>query len=378
MEEKKAVPEIKEEEPRGLERMPHEWLVERREFYYRDLASAYDEVHLIDYINILLKRRWLIIWGVFLTVLFTGIFSLRTPPTFTATTKFFPSKSPDMISRMGTLVGAGGKIETYEDNVTSEYFVELLKSSSFQERIAQKKFYSKLFGQEVDLITYYKINEPNENLRLIKAVKAISSNLKVSIDRTTKVISLSYSSREPELSAAVANAFVEELIVFNQDIRDTKAKLNRIFIEKQLEENQALLKKAEAELADFIARNKKIATPDLEMELDRLKRNVKVQEEVYITLKRQLELAKIEEQERKPTIEIIEKAKIPIAKSKPRTKMNVILAFFIGSFIFIGLAFVLEWLKKLNADEEKSREFAQYINDIKNDFRRLLRPCLKK
>jgi len=282
-----------------------------------------------------------------------------------------------MISRMGTLVGAGGKIETYEDNVTSEYFVELLKSSSFQERIAQKKFYSKLFGQEVDLITYYKINEPNENLRLIKAVKAISSNLKVSIDRTTKVISLSYSSREPELSAAVANAFVEELIVFNQDIRDTKAKLNRIFIEKQLDENQALLKKAEAELADFVARNKKIATPDLEMELDRLKRNVKVQEEVYITLKKQLELAKIEEQERKPTIEIIEKAKIPIAKSKPRTKMNVILAFFLAAFIFIGLAFVLEWLKKLNADEEKSREFAQYIKDIKNDFRRLLRPFLK-
>jgi len=49
----------------------------------------------------------------------------------------------------------------------------------------------------------------------------------------TKVVRVSYSAGEPELSAAVENAFVEELIVYNQDIRDTKAKQNRIFIEKQ-------------------------------------------------------------------------------------------------------------------------------------------------
>lgn len=371
MTEKRTQDKKEEQERADLEPLPIEKHVERREFYYyHEPPLAYDEVHLIDYINIILKWRWLIFFGVLFTILATAIISFQMTPIFTSTAKFLPSKSPDMVSRMGTLVGSGGKIETYEDNVTSEYYMEVLKSSSFQERIAQKKFFSRKYGQEVDLATYYKINETNEALRLIKTVRAISSNLKVSIDRTTKVISLSYSSPEPEFSASVANAFLEELIVFNQDVRDTKAKLNRLFIEKQLEENHALLKKAEADLAEFTARNKKIATPDLEMELDRLKRNVKVQEEVYITLKKQLELAKIEEQERKPAIEIIEKPKPPLFKSKPKIKMNLILAFFLSSFVFIGLAFVLEWFTKMRPDDDGTKQFFEHLNEIKRDLRR--------
>jgi uncharacterized protein involved in exopolysaccharide biosynthesis len=358
-------------------------IVERRSPYIETVPlvpEEFEEVHLIDYVNVLLKRRWLIVVGVFISVLLTGIVSKRMPPVFTASAKFLPSKNPDMISRMGTLVG-GGKVETFEDNVTSEYYTELLKSSPFLERIAGKKFLSRKFGGEVDLISYYKIKEGNETLRLVKATGAISGSLKVSIDRNTKVITLSYSTNEPELSAAIVNAFVDELIIYNQDIRDTKAKQNRIFIEKQLDENQKLLKKAEDELTIFTSRNKKIVTPELEVELDRLKRNVKMQEEVYITLKKQLELAKIEEQERKPSIEIIEKAAAPLYKSSPKTRRNVILAAFLSFVLFAGVAFVLEYLGKMNPADERNRLFLKYLNDIKNDFKivnRIIRRVIKK
>jgi uncharacterized protein involved in exopolysaccharide biosynthesis len=358
-------------------------IVERRSPYIETVPlvpEEFEEVHLIDYVNVLLKRRWLIVVGVFISVLLFGIVSKRMPPVFTASAKFLPSKNPDMISRMGTLVG-GGKVETFEDNVTSEYYTELLKSSPFLERIAGKKFLSRKFGGEVDLISYYKIKEGNETLRLVKATGAISGSLKVSIDRNTKVITLSYSTNEPELSAAIVNAFVDELIIYNQDIRDTKAKQNRIFIEKQLDENQKLLKKAEDELTIFTSRNKKIVTPELEVELDRLKRNVKMQEEVYITLKKQLELAKIEEQERKPSIEIIEKAAAPLYKSSPKTRRNVILAAFLSFVLFAGVAFVLEYLGKMNPADERNRLFLKYLNDIKNDFKivnRIIRRVIKK
>jgi len=141
-----------------------------------------------------------------------------------------------------------------------------------------------------------------------------------------------------------------------------------MFIENQVDENRKLLKKAETELADFTAKNKKIVTPDLEIELDRLKRNVKVQEEVYVMLKKQLELAKIEEQEKKPVIEIIENANVPLYKSSPRTKRNVILAGFVSIFLFIGLAFVLEYISKMNPKDEGYREFFKHLNGIKNDL----------
>ncbi|MDH7514163.1 MAG: Wzz/FepE/Etk N-terminal domain-containing protein [Clostridiales bacterium] len=341
----------------------------------------YGEVHLIEYVNVLLKRRWLIIGGVFLCVLVAGIVSKIMAPTFTASAKFLPSKNPEMVSRMGTLIGAGGgKLETLEDNVTSEYYAELLKSAPFLERIARKTFRSKNSEAGIDLFTYYKIKGNDEIQRLSRVIRAVSGSLKVSIDRTTKVIGLSYSTEERELSAAIVNSFLDELVVYNQDIKDTKAKQNRIFIENQVAENHTLLKKAEAELADFTARNKKIVTPELEIEFDRLKRSVKVQEEVYITLKKQLELAKIEEQEKKPVIEIIERAAPPLFKSKPRTKMNVILAGFLGGVMFVVLAFVVEFFSKskANLEDKKYKEFYGHLNAIKRDVRSATRLFRKK
>jgi len=326
-----------------------------------------EEIHLINYVNVLLKRRWLIIIGVFFCVVFTGIYSKTRHPVFTASAKFLPSSNPEMTSRMGTLIGTS-RIESFQDTVTSEYYTVLLKSSPFLERIAYKKFFSKELGEEVDLISYYQIEAGNETERLIKATRVIGGGLELSTARTTKVVSLSYSSGEPELSAAIVNAFLEELITYNQDIRDTKAKQNREFIEDRLEENRKLLKKAEVELADFTSKNKKIVTPDLEIELGRLKRNVKVQEEVYMMLKKQLELAKIEEQEKKLVIEILEKASAPLYKRSPKTKRNVILAGLVSVFLFIGLAFVLEYVSTMNPKEEGYREFYKHIKDIKNDL----------
>jgi uncharacterized protein involved in exopolysaccharide biosynthesis len=327
-----------------------------------------EEVHLINYVNVLLKRRWLIVLGVFFCVVITGIYSKRQPSVYTASAKFLPSRNPEMTSRMGTLIGTSGRIESFQNNVTSEYYTVLLKSSPFLERIAYKKFFSKELGEEVDLISYYQIEADNETERLIKATRVIGGGLELSTARTTKVVSLSYSSGEPELSAAIVNAFLEELITYNQEVRDSKAKQNRIFIEERLEENRKLLKKAEAELADFTTKNKKIVTPDLVIELDRLKRNVKVQEEVYVMLKKQLELAKIEEQEKKPVIEIIEKASVPLYKSSPKTKRSVILAGFVSVFLFICLAFVLEYISKMNPKDEGYKEFFKHLTDIKNDL----------
>ena len=334
----------------------------------RPVFAEEEEIHLINYVNVVLKRRWLIIFGVFFCVLLTGIVSKMMAPVYTASAKFLPSKNPEMTSRMGTLIGTSGRVESFQDNVTSEYYTELLRSFPFLERIANKKFLSKKSGEETDLVSYYEIEADNETERMVKATKTIGDNLEISTARTTKVVSLSYSSGEPELSAAIVNAFLKELITYNQDIRDTKAKQNREFIEERLEENRKLLKKAEAELADFTAKNKKIVTPDLEIELDRLKRNVKVQEEVYVMLKKQLELAKIEEQEKKPVIEIIENASAPLYKSSPKAKRNVVLAGFVSLFLFSGLAFVLEYISKMNPKDEGYKEFYKHLTDIKNDL----------
>ncbi len=336
-----------------------------------------EEINLIQYVNVLLKRRWMIIVGVFLCVLLTGIYSKRQSPVYKAYAQFLPSKDPDMTSRMGTLIG-GGRVESFESNVTSEYYAELLKRSMFLERIANRKFNSKRYGKEVDLFSFYEIEADNETERLVKVYNAIKGSLEVSTHRTTKVITISYSTGEPELSAAITNAFIDELIKYNRDVRDSKAGRNLKFIEGQLNDNRKLLKDAESSLANFAAKNRIIASPDLEVEKDRLERNVKIQEEVYTTLKKQLELAKIEEQEEKPVIEILESAAPPLYKSSPKTRKNVILAGLVSLFLFVGLAFVMEYISKINPEDEKNKEFYKYLGDIKKELLIVTRIFKKK
>jgi len=342
----------------------------------RDEFFEYEEINFIQYVNVLLKRRWLIVLGAFLSTVLAGVISLSTPPKYTARARFIPSKNPEMTARMGTLVGSGS-IETFGENVTSEYYAEILKSTSFLERIVEKKFFSREIGEEVDLIALFEITANSDTEKSLLGIDKIAEEIGVSTDRTTKIVSISFTTKEPELSAAIVNSFLDELIQYNQDIINSKAKLNREFVETQLKDALKLLKDAETELADFTTRNKKIATPDLQLDQDRMKRNVKVQEEVYITLSKQLELAKIEEQEQSPMIEILDRATPPVRKSSPKIKRNVILAGFVSLILFIGLAFIIEYISKLNRNDEKYTEFYQNLDDIKKDFRRITHPFRK-
>jgi len=337
-----------------------------------DFGPEPEEFHILEYVNILLRRRWLIIAGVFACVIFTGIYFKMQTPVYTASAKFLPSREADTTSRMGQIIGTG-QLQSLEGRIPADYYTVLLGSRPFLERMAKKKFSGGKLGQDIDLMTYYKIDGSTEAYRQILAVNAISQSLKVNRARATSaqvssVIRISYTTSDPDLSAAVVNAFLDEIILYNQDVRESKAKQNRVFIEDQLKETEALLKKAEADLAGFNARNIKIVTSDLQMEKDRLRRNVTVQEAVFIELKKQLELAKIEEQERKPSIEIIERATPPLQKSAPAVRKKVILAGFLALLLFCALAIGLEYLKKIDPDEERTRAFLDNINDIKEDI----------
>jgi len=73
-----------------------------------------------------------------------------------------------------------------------------------------------------------------------------------------------------------------------------------------------LLQGAENALADFHRFNRPIATPDLRVGEERLTRALAVQEEVFVTLTKQLELARIQEQEDQVSVQVIEPAVAPL------------------------------------------------------------------
>ncbi|MDI6704417.1 MAG: GNVR domain-containing protein [bacterium] len=90
--------------------------------------------------------------------------------------------------------------------------------------------------------------------------------------------------------------------------------------------------------------------PDLGLQLARLTREVKIQETVYELLTKEYELTKIQEAKDTPTIQILDRAKPPEKRFKPKRRQMVMLSGFISLFFSIFLAFASEYFKRMREE----------------------------
>ena len=105
-------------------------------------------------------------------------------------------------------------------------------------------------------------------------------------------------------------------------------------------------------------RNRRIEnSPALQLEQQRLGREVTVLTGVYTTLKQQLETTKIEEVKESNYVIIIDPPEAPLVRSKPNKKMMVILAGILG----IGLSLVIILIKEfiVNIKKEERNKISE-------------------
>jgi tyrosine-protein kinase Etk/Wzc len=333
-------------------------------------------IQILAIVNILLRRRWMIAGWTFALVVAVGLYSFFiAKSTYTATAKFIPSQRASISDRMSTVVGPGAiaASESFTESTSPEYYSALFNSRTFLEPILEQKFAVVELGQSVSLLEYLKIEGDSSQDRLLQGIEVVGKMVRIEAGKSKSlsappIISVTVVGSEPQLSADIANAFIKELNRYNKDTRSNKAKENRIFVMKQLTDSQAMLSKAENAVAMFNSRNRKISTPDLQSEKDRLLRTVKVQEEVFITLTKQLELAKIQEQEDQVSIEILENADPPISRTSPKRSQNVIIAGVFGIFLFGALALVLERFKNINRKDKNTAEFMDNLAGITREM----------
>ncbi|HLF86002.1 MAG TPA: GNVR domain-containing protein [Nitrospiria bacterium] len=91
--------------------------------------------------------------------------------------------------------------------------------------------------------------------------------------------------------------------------------------------------------------------PDLALQYARLLRDTKVQETLYGLLIQQYEIARIQEAKDSPTVQVLDTAKVPEKRIKPKRRNIVLLSAFTATFLAIFLAFFLEYIKKVRTKE---------------------------
>ncbi len=101
--------------------------------------------------------------------------------------------------------------------------------------------------------------------------------------------------------------------------------------------------------------------PGLKGEYELLFGRVKVTESIYNMLLEQLERARIQEQEQSPTISILDRARAPEIRSRPKRTVIVGIAFVISLIAALLLAAVLEYLDRMRTQRPDDYRRAQYV-----------------
>lgn len=209
------------------------------------------EIHLFPIFFVILSARWMILRNFILTVIFAILFSFLLPRKYTAVTTLMPPSEQPKTPMSSILADVSVPGFVFPTNTSSsEILVEMLKSRSVGERVLRRQF-----RQREDSLCLYKI------LKYPSVETAFDEMKKVAHFMLNEqgIISVIVEFSAPELAAAVANAYVEELDLVNQEKSVSRAKNSRIYIESQLLETQEKLKNATEKLALFQQENKAVS-----------------------------------------------------------------------------------------------------------------------
>jgi len=210
-----------------------------------------DEVNLLDYWRVIVKRRKVISLLCLSAVLIALVVSLMMPKIYESTSTLLPQLESNEAGGLGALLtatGAGSAAQSLGISLPgapatpTDLFVAMLKSRIMADELI-KKF---------NLIELYEAKTMQD------ARKALENNTRITVSKE-KVIKLTVEAKSPQLAADITNFYVSNLDHLNRTMSVSKAGKNRAFIERRLVETQVNLVKAEEALKDFQTQNKTVA-----------------------------------------------------------------------------------------------------------------------
>ncbi len=240
------------------------------------------EISILDYLQVIVKWRKLIVWNTIGLGVFAFLISLAIPNQYIAKAVLLPPEETQDVLTMGyglsaLMGGGGGKIGGLGGftkslglpgtTTLSDIFSVILKSRTVAVGVVKRQ----------SLIHYYKLDKPGffkipfpwsrtiggdpelRNRKLEEAaLKKLGSVTKVEISQEG-VITVLVEDKNPYKTAEIVNTYVDELDRFNKEINVSQAKNTRIFIEGRLAEAHKSVDKAENELREFQERNKTVS-----------------------------------------------------------------------------------------------------------------------
>ena len=231
-----------------------------------------DEVHITDYLRVIYKRRWTA------TAAFVAIFGALVVYTFTATPIYearaqllIENENPNVVSFQ----------EVMEQNkTTADYYqtqYRLLQSRSLAKRTmdAERFWNHPMFAPKPDdgfslrawVSGFFGGEEreapgAEETATQSRSIDAFLRGLTVTPVKNSRLVDISYSSRDPELASRAANAHAKAFIEQNLEFRFTQTQEATEFLTRQMAEQRKAVEAGEVALQTYREQNDAVSLED--------------------------------------------------------------------------------------------------------------------
>ena len=275
-------------------------------------------------------------------VLFVGVASSR-PSIYVAATSFVPEISAQRrlsgaAAGLAGLAGQFGLALGGDVAQSPRFYAGVIRSRAVRERLLLARFPDPrpgaAPGDSVTLLALLRVGGRTRADTLERGARRVGNLLQIHIDNQTRIVRVTARSRYPTLAADVANRVVAELNVFNAGTRQSQARERRAFVESRILEVRQSLRDAEDRLRRFYETNRSWQqSPEMTVEESRLRQQVELARELYVTLSREFETARIEEVNDTPVLTVIDPAVAPVRRSFPRRRVALAVGLMFG---FLG------------------------------------------
>tara|TARA_B100000519_G_scaffold200455_1_gene213635 strand:+ start:160 stop:1236 length:1077 start_codon:yes stop_codon:yes gene_type:complete len=274
-------------------------------------------------------------------------------PIYTSSSKIMSSSSKGMSQAAGIAAQLGISMPINQ-NETQWVYPEIIQSRIIARKMLSQKFDTIEFGIEKTLLEILigkdQELDPKSEKVISNGINEFLDMIVINEDKKTNIITLNVNSKEAKFASELNQALIKKIDAHQREYNKNKTSETRKFIEERITATEIDLRRAEENLKDFISSNRRIENSALlQLERQRLAREVTVLTGIFTTLKQQFETTKIEEVKESQYIVVIDPPEPPLKPSKPR-KARIM---FFSGIIGLALGTIFGFFREFLSNGEK-------------------------
>lgn len=244
---------------------------------YPEPVGQSGEPHLLDYVRVLYKRRWIAGTAFTIVMLLVTVYTFTATPIYQASTKLLiESDNPNVVSFKEVINEEQAKADYYQTQYNilqsrslARRTLDALKLWDAGEFAPKKPGVAATLARAVPLMFGKKAPEPGtpdagETAEQSKAIDVFLAKLTVSPVRNSRIVDVKFEAKDPDVAARIVNALAKGYIDQNLEFKFMSTKEASDWLGARLAEQRKQVEAAEAKLQQYREQNDAISLQDRE------------------------------------------------------------------------------------------------------------------